>query len=331
MPRATYAKVDPVLRDVLEARETEVCYENLCLLYVAMTRAKRALYLICDPVGASSESNNYSRLLRETLAEGQPKALGVQTEDGPKTIGHRLYSGGPRDWLEHFAPDDEAERSLRSYVPTEPITLREAALPTLTRRRPSQGRRGEDSPVMATGWELLTERAGNALDYGALVHTLFESIEWLEDLGDDWEDALPKHWDEKVPIVDPGTRAKIHAEVLACLKQPDIHQFFSRDTQGGEKARVWREKAFDVVLDGEWVSGIFDRVIFAADGTTAILDFKSNRLAGADEDRIQDAALAYAGQISDYRTAMTLLADHVPSTKINVFLLFTDVRRLIEP
>ena len=68
LPNLDLALPDPVLAAHIRAAEAEACYENLCLLYVAMTRAKRAMYVITKAVGRS-ESANFPRLLRETLGE----------------------------------------------------------------------------------------------------------------------------------------------------------------------------------------------------------------------------------------------------------------------
>ncbi len=323
MPHPTFAKVDPVLRHVLEARETEMCYENLCLLYVAMTRAKRALYMICDPVGRTSESNNYSRLLGETLAEGEPQQLSVWTPDGEKLLGHRLYSHGPRDWFEGFDPSTEEQAKVPSPIPEQKITLRDLAQSPLTKRRPSQEHRRDQDSVTLSGWEALVKQAQGALDYGNLLHALFEAIEWLDDFGQDWERSLPTYWDKLVPIPDPELRTKAHTEVLACLNNPEIQSWFSRSAQGGDDARVWREKAFEVMVGTEWVSGVFDRVMFPADGPATIIDFKSDRLSADHEDQIQKATARHAKQLEAYAEALRRLLKLAPSTTVRKQLIFS--------
>ncbi|HEY5811971.1 MAG TPA: hypothetical protein VIT23_04890, partial [Terrimicrobiaceae bacterium] len=44
---------------------------------------------------------------------------------------------------------------------------------------------------------------------------------------------------------------------------------------------LWREKAFDVLLDGQWISGVFDRVVIyqtesGRSSRAEIYDFKSD-------------------------------------------------------
>jgi ATP-dependent exoDNAse (exonuclease V) beta subunit len=84
-----------------------------------------------------------------------------------------------------------------------------------------------------------------------------------------------------------------------------------------------------VILDGEWVSGVFDCVVFAAEGTATILDFKTNRLSRADEERMQVAASAYAGQMSDYRKALKMLLQDRDTMGVESGLVFTDSARIL--
>lgn len=122
-------------------------------------------------------------------------------------------------------------------------------------------------------------------------------------------------------------RARAHAEVLACLRDPEIQRWFLREAQGGEGAAVWRERAFDVILDGEWVSGVFDRLVFPETGRATILDFKSTRLGEVSEERLRAAASTYAGQVADYRQAMQMMVGE--GWPIQVLLLFTEGKKVI--
>src|SRR5665213_912611 len=88
LPTLDLAMSDPILAAHVEKMRAEGCYENLCLLYVAMTRAKTAMYMVTEPVG-TSKSANFPRLLRETLGEawtaGDPQwfqAIPFATGDG---------------------------------------------------------------------------------------------------------------------------------------------------------------------------------------------------------------------------------------------------------
>ncbi|MFT5192746.1 MAG: ATP-dependent helicase/nuclease subunit A [Verrucomicrobiales bacterium] len=108
-----------------------------------------------------------------------------------------------------------------------------------------------------------------------------------------------------------------------------MHRWFSRQAQGGEEARVWREKAFDVILDGEWVSGVFDRVVFSAAGEVRLLDFKSNRFARAEPAIVTAVARKYERQMNDHRMALTALLDDMNPEKIGCWLGFTEIAQVV--
>src|SRR5690606_38668497 len=69
-PGELVAAHDPVLRDYLREAVAENCYEQLSLLYVALTRAKHATYAVVEPPG-KSVSLNFPRLLTETLGDAE--------------------------------------------------------------------------------------------------------------------------------------------------------------------------------------------------------------------------------------------------------------------
>ena len=130
-----------------------------------------------------------------------------------------------------------------------------------------------------------------AIEKGVAAHAEFERVEWIADPRDDFERALAK------------------PEGLTAL---------------------WREKPFEVFADGAWVSGRFDRVVFA-NGRATILDFKTNAIrrgeSAADfETRMREA---YAGQMRAYRAAVCALTGLEPE-KVSAKLLLTSVRRTLD-
>ena len=77
---------------------------------------------------------------------------------------------------------------------------------------------------------------------------------------------------------------------------------------------LWRERAFEVCLNGEWVSGRFDRVTFfrdaAGDLCADVVDFKTSL---AHPER-------YEGQLAAYRRAVTALTG-IPPTRVTARLM----------
>ena len=130
-----------------------------------------------------------------------------------------------------------------------------------------------------------------AIEKGVAAHAEFERVEWIADPKDDFEQALAK---------------------------PD-----------GLTA-LWREKPFEVFADGAWVSGRFDRVVFAG-GRATILDFKTNAIRRGEstaefETRMRET---YSGQMRAYRAAVCALTGLKPE-RVSAKLLLTSVRRAVD-
>jgi len=82
-------------------------------------------------------------------------------------------------------------------------------------------------------------------------------------------------------------------------------------------AEVWRERPFEGVLDGIWISGVFDRVVIERDAAggaptrVMVIDFKSDRVEGGEQ--IQQATGRHAGQLDLYRRVAAVLTGVSPA------------------
>ncbi|HWA08358.1 MAG TPA: UvrD-helicase domain-containing protein [Opitutaceae bacterium] len=302
LPPRLFLERDPVLSAHLRDEEASACYESLSLLYVAMTRAKRAMYLIVKNPG-QSKSRNFPKLLAETLGGGEKVVrIGQLQATGS-------FAEGDPDWHVQLAAAPAAEMAPSQTERIDPRSARKA--PRLPARRPSAEKSGA---VEAMAIFSLDGRAG--ADFGAIVHALLAEVEWG---GGEETAALAEEWATRGPE-NPATE-----EALACLRAPELAQVWARPA-GASMAEVWRERPFEVVLDGAWVTGVFDRVTVARDAagravSVAIFDFKT--------DRSEDgAAERHAGQLNLYRRAAAILAGVDPSVVVCAVVL-TRWRRLL--
>ena len=87
LPTKLFHTYDPVLSRHVESAEADACYDKLALLYVALTRAKRGLYVLTkNPAG--STSHNFPKLLASTLGENATEiAIGSERFQGPWSEG----------------------------------------------------------------------------------------------------------------------------------------------------------------------------------------------------------------------------------------------------
>ena len=149
-PAAWARAMIPELCEAEDKWSRQQTYEAFCKLYVAMTRAKRGLYVFLDEPAKSAAAE------RTTLANWLMSSLEL---DGDEP----LVIGNP-DW-------SEAVKALDGKARTESKALGEA-IPKRSRSTPS----GEKSKVKAaiTG-------SSEGRRFGNEVHAAFESIGWLDE------------------------------------------------------------------------------------------------------------------------------------------------------
>ena len=244
------------------------------------------------PTGRSS---NYIRLLNETLAEGDSEPL----VGAPVSAGI-VFERGDFGWTE--------ARRAEAAKPTVERALVQAGRGhvRLARRRAS-----DHDAVVLSGVQLFEAGGADAISFGLAVHKVFEQVEWA----DDTTLARLALLRETMPeAVDEVARCLANKALAKRLAKPegDVH--------------LWRERAFDLVVENEFISGVFDRVHVYAN-RAEIIDFKSDRV--SDEASLKQAAEKYGPQMATYRQALAKLTGLAESA-IGCSLLFTHPRRVIE-
>lgn len=300
LPKAELVEADPVLNAHAERAAGERCYEALSLLYVAMTRAKRAMYAITEPVAAKSRSANYPKLLAETLGgEARPVRVGAVEAGGG-------WAQGAAEWF---------TRLESVAAPTRAEALSAIDAPAATRRvarRPS-GERGGG----ARAAELFALQARAAADFGAGVHRLLAQVEWCAS-GE--IEARATAWQAD------GASEEAISEVVGCMRAPALRELWTP----GDGVEIWRERSFEVVLDDAWVSGVFDRVAVwrGPDGratAATVFDFKTDAVTAEAAD-VERAIARHAAQLNLYRRVVARLAGLAESS-VGAEVVFTTLAR----
>ena len=284
-------RANPDLSDACERAQQRSIEQELCVLYVAMTRAKRSLDLVLtekDKTGGTPAS-----LLRETLRGGDTPVL---------------YERSRGDWAEGLAgtvASPEPERVGLALAPP-----RRARVPNHT---PSS------HGAVETG---LLLRGSRARLLGSAVHAMFELVAWLDD-GTPTQHALTAcarrlgataaEADEAVALFE---RTLEHDEVREALS----HGRYPAD------ARVWNERAFAEVGGDPraLVRGRIDRLV-AWDAGAEVVDFKTDRV---DATGLTEAAEGYRGQLDAYRAAAARLLGLDPAA-VRTTLVFTHMGRVV--
>lgn len=272
----------PALEKMFAEWEAGQQYEGFCKLYVALTRAIHATYVVLPPGRGkkSSASNESFKTIFQQVCQTE-----ATTESDPSC----LYSSGNTSWFEQY-PVREKPTAKKEEIrlPSPP--------PRIIRKTPSS-MHGKSANIPAMG-----KGESQAASFGTAVHRVFERILRLD--GDS-----PPEW-----LANPATpEEKLVAE---CLQIPCIKELFAQD----ENCRILREQPVEAVINGQWLSGTIDRLILSP-GKAHIIDFKTDKAATPEElkERHLPQLTAYRNIVShitglsENDISATILSTHLKS------------------
>ena len=314
--------VDPRLRAAAETRHEERVLEELCVLYVALTRAKYETVAILPPLAGGklkhfhpefSSSRKFRPLpvagiadaswyLGDVIFEGFFAAAAPVEKPLPareiagvrvltRTFGGEWSSGG-----------SSAPAAVSPLPPPEPAGT-EAPAPF----RITPSAETEEQPEL---FFALPPENGGGTDFGTRLHEWFARAERFA----------------AAPLPDDPELA---AEIVRCRTSPEIRAVLDETAD-----EVWRERPFDVLIDDPergrvQMSGCFDRVHLRRDAAgrtlhARIIDYKSNR-----SGTVAELTRHYAPQMRCYRAALSELLALDPAA-IRCTLVFTRFASVVE-
>ena len=235
-PKEIYQEI-PQFRELYREWRARQQFDGFCKLYVALTRAKRATYVILPYREDKGEETADSmwKVVRSSI-----RSLNRGTEDIlPESGASCLYSRGLEGWYAEF-PEIIHKRAEESALewPTQKPLARERISPS--------GLSEEASPLRGEKHA----GAGKAAALGSAVHAVFERITR-------WDDENKPEW-----ALHPATEAE--RIVAECMEIPSIRGLFTSP----ETARIMKEQRIEAIDGNNWISGIIDRLI-RIPGTTA--------------------------------------------------------------
>jgi hypothetical protein len=166
-PKDELRAMDRTLEAMHAQTASNAVRESLCVLYVAMTRAKHALHMIIPPaksIGASFAGILHGALNPTAAATGEAM----------------LFEAGDAKWYEHVDPSEPAAEP-RAVVTLRPKLAASRHDRMIPRRAPSQLEGG----VAVDLNRMLQLQAGEGRGYGTSVHDRLAKIEWVDDSIDD--------------------------------------------------------------------------------------------------------------------------------------------------
>ncbi|MBK8179091.1 MAG: UvrD-helicase domain-containing protein [Planctomycetes bacterium] len=315
----------PDLEEVHGAARTARLQEELCVLYVALTRAVRHLEIVVDHPG--------DNLARATFAGILLHATGVARVEPGSFVG--VEPGPPPGLAEESASTSRAAESSKPAAPRAPRGIRlgggvATAVPLAPSRQAARSG-GQRRPTAD-----LFQPAALARRRGILWHVWFESLAWSDGPRPSVEELLDAA--RRGGIFDAAPAEA--REWLAALDQPGVASELSRveaarrlGADPGELLLL-RERRFAYRVDSargrETVQGAFDRaVVSRARGRAEVLDFKSESLPGASQELCLERALLYRPQMDLYRSAVARLHG-LAEESVALRLCFAAVGRTVE-
>jgi ATP-dependent exoDNAse (exonuclease V) beta subunit len=304
------------LQAIWEAQQNRDIREALCLLYVAMTRPRHALYILLP---AKVSKFSLATFVIECLA---PSAAPTE---GSSTV--TLYEAGDEKWMRQLT--NEAEPKCTPASPS-PYHVDVTGWPPhlLKSERPSAMRQ-----YRATLADTLlgVDARAESLRQGVALHAMLCLVEWVDA-------AIPPAESVELAVrraisdAQPAELVQWHRRFQLALQFEAIKQLLSFPShEHNEQVEVWRERQFLEMHQGRLLTGVFDRVVVRyRDGVPQcadVIDYKTDELTnGAAKTR---AVQRHTHQLEIYRTALSIMLG-IPLQAVTAKLVFTETGDVVE-
>ncbi len=271
--RQSIRDLDDRLERAAAAQRSTRLMDDLCALYVGMTRPRQALHLIVKPRRLTPKGKIasiglcYAAILREALSGVEETLKGEQV----------LFEIGNADWT--FEGSDPPSLSKIESRPVNAIELNKG--PDTSRRfwpTVSPSSRAGGTRTAADLLNISLDIAG-ATRYGTLIHAWMEQVGFINESGTPDNETLSRVAHRLMPGTDPAWLDSQLERFYRILTEALAQQVLSRNGA----TDLWRERPFAVRDGRELLRGCFDRVSIYRDDTgratrAELLDFKSDRV-----------------------------------------------------
>ncbi len=333
-PDAKIRALDEKLERTAEAQRADRLIEDLCSLYVAMTRARQALHMIVTPNkltkkgDVSSKGLCFASILRDALCDREESLEGEQV----------LYERGECDW-ESAAKSPEAVEPAKTQ-PGGPLMLDKPAggsrrsWPTVSPS--SQAGRGDEATGAAEGSPQgrpasslidLASQDTSAMRYGSLIHAWMELVGFMDEDDVPGDQSLRAVTQHVMPGADPGWITSQIQHFRGLLGGNGASAVLARNGA----SELWRERGFAVGDEGRLLRGYFDRVMIYRDGRggvdrVTLVDFKTDHVEPGGVGALTEH---YRPQMRLYQRALTKLLG-VDAQAVKMKLWFVGMGRVVD-
>jgi len=294
--------------------------ESLCLLYVAMTRARRGLVCVVDGPRSHKPRESWAALLRERLCPREPSsedAAGSASECDEAGVLARI---GDRGATLNALCTAEATQAARAHVADEqvpaptPGVAVESPFGRALLAAPASAERDAEDSASLLGIDLAARR--EATDRGTALHLCLSKVRWIEEFergGEEGDQTLLTALRAALPGRPAAWCQERVREFQALLKVPEIRAVLSRGNPS-QPRRVLCEATFLRLTDEGVQRGVIDRLVLIGEGSSGapleaeVVDFKTGRSPQRDPQAVQEwiegRAAGYRGQLEAYIDAV---------------------------
>ena len=290
--------------------------ESLCKLYVALTRARRALYLFVTPQKPDAETSQYGTMIQYAL-NGEPNIE-------PNSV---IYESGNSNWAgkELSQQTKNQEEELNEIAINDETTIKLAKWDGIHRRLQNI------SPSSLEGGELTSARSLLAakeesvrFTFGNLIHLWLEQIQWSDQPRPSKEKALEiaqaKFFCREEEMEDAWNK------YCSFIEKPQFQLLLTRDDHAEQT--VFNEYHFAVQRGDHLIQGSIDRLVYTYHPETKelisaeIVDFKTDRFEEVcSETEIEAKASFYRPQLQAYQQAVMQMTG-LPAEEVTTKLFF---------
>lgn len=256
------------LRPIFEQHIDRLAHESLCLLYVAVTRAREGLFMLVDPPTEGGRAPaRASALVIHALHEGPVEPDSVLFEHGdPRWLAPHEFV--PSDPIDPSDPHLESSRPAKTSEPAAPAALAESpALSFL----PSQGPLVRAAVLAQDPGRTVADHmhlADTPLNHwGAAQRALFAEIAWLEEFSPSTP-GLEAIVRAAAPSRDETwVRARVQEFLRVLAEGPQLRAALGRGDRDPATLRVERQVPFARLDGGALQTGEIARLVLEIDVT----------------------------------------------------------------
>jgi ATP-dependent exoDNAse (exonuclease V) beta subunit len=299
----------------------EYVNESLCVLYVSLTRAARALYLIgpCQAKEPKSPPLTGAGIIQMAIHDEYSQI--------PSCV---VYANGNPAWFEKLPAYDPKPLKVEAILPVPLAPASPTEPTTLTSASPSSLEGGEN--FLLSG--VLRSSSAPALLFGTQLHYFMEQIDWAQ--GSYWDvamDAFTSRYGSVSRELESHLAMFVENAPLAQILKTDFYfdeptsplRATDGPTPESTKFTVHNEYPICATVDGNLLRGFIDRLIVMRVNqrivAVDICDYKTDRVDEGTEE-LTASVSHYRPQVTAYRKAIAQMFA-LESVQIGARLVFT--------